>query len=336
MTATTVDEIDTRSTWQRQLDEETPADEFSEAEMNMIDIAAVHVYKKARAVLPSELIDFRDEDRKDDPAGVIRQWAYQWALENPSEIHGWPNGQIIKNVRRSLREKLNEYLHGYRRKAVQRPNGRPGRLHELPGGSNMEAFERGAQALESDKHAAQNMFGKARPVKRPQPIKYSGEASRLRGERAAEAIDHLGVIPDPDKWQFALTGKTQNPFDDGRGAYIERGGKTVFTVPDRFTWEDREKFAKLHTRRPSRAEYWRGVLDGNSHRTARNDLAADTELHANTIAAIVEDVAPAVSERFSTGPRPVDSEDVDRKRLALVSEEVQRVLLERFDVLYED
>src|SRR5699024_12399971 len=88
MTATTVDEIDTRSTWQRQLDEETPADEFSEAEMNMIDIAAVHVYKKARAVLPSELIDFRDEDRKDDPAGAIRQWAHQWAREHPSPVNG--------------------------------------------------------------------------------------------------------------------------------------------------------------------------------------------------------------------------------------------------------
>lgn len=330
---TTLDQIDTRSAWQRQLDETSPSAEFSEAEMNMIDIAAVHVYKRARAVLPSELVDFA---RDDDPAGVIRQWAYRWALENPTEIHGWPNGQIVKNVRRSLREKLNEYLHGYRRKAVRRPNGRPGRLNEMPGGSNMEAFERGAKVLESDKHAAQSMFGKTRPVKRPQPMKYSGEASRLRGERAAEAIDHLGVIPDPDKLQFALTGKAPSPFDDGRGKYIQRGDKPVFTVPDRFTWENREKFAKLHTRRPTRAEYWGEMFNGNGRRSLRKDLRKDTELHENTVAAIAEDVVPAVAERFADEARPGDYADVARERLRITSEEVQRVLLEKFDVLYEE
>ena len=68
MTATTVDEIDTRSTWQRQLDEETPADEFSEAEMNMIDIAAVHVDLAGAAEVVADAIeavdraDLGDED----------------------------------------------------------------------------------------------------------------------------------------------------------------------------------------------------------------------------------------------------------------------------------
>lgn len=340
MTTTSPDleDLDVRSTIERILGSAVDPDEFTETEMNMIDIAAVHVYKGARAALPSELVDFH---RDRDPAGVIRQWAYQWALENPSEIHGWPNGQIIKNVRRSLREKLNEYLHGYRRKALQRPRGRLGRLHEVPGGTDLEAHRSGAVNIAEEKREKaqdkkRGAFTTTRPVKRPQPLKYKGEATRLRGERDAEAIGNLGVIPDPDKWQFALTGKSANPFDDGHGEYVQTNGKSVFTVPDRFTWLDREKFAKLHTRRPTRVEYWAEVLDGNSHRTARKDLAADTELHADTIAAIVEDVAPAVSERFSTGPRPVDAEDVDRKRLRLVSEEVQRVLLEKFDVFYEE
>lgn len=315
MTTTTtpteeIEGIDARSEWQRQLDA-LDTDEFSEAEMNMIDVAAVHVYKGAQDVLPSEMVDFA---REGDPAGVIRQWAYQWALENPGEVHGWPNGQIIKNVRRSLREKLNEYLHGYRREALRRPGGRPGRLCEMPGGSNMEAFQRGAQVLASNKHAEQNMFGSTRPVKRPQPIKYRKNRSPLESEGYLAMLDLYGRFIPEDQQQFII-----KEYRNGR--------------PIR---ETGEALAKLHTRRPTRAEYWNEMFDGNRRKTLRRHLREDTGLHENTVAEIAEDVVPAVAERFTDEARPVDRADVDRQRLRITSEEVQRVLLERFDVLYDD
>ena len=308
---TTLDQIDTRSTWQRQLDVTSPSAEFSEAEMNMIDAAAVHVFKRARAVLPSELVDFA---RDDDPAGVIRQWAYRWALENPTEIHGWPNGQIVKNVRRSLREKLNEYLHGYRRKELERPGGRPGRLQETPGGANTEAFERGAQVIASEKLAKKSMFHKTRPVKRPQPIKYRQDKGPLESVAMLTMIDLYGRFIPEDQQQFIIKGY--------------RAGKPIR--------ETSEALAKLHTRRPSRAEYWGEMFNGNGRRSLRKDLAEDTELHDNTVAAIAEDVVPAVAERFADEARPADRADVDRERLRITGEEVQRVLLEKFDVLYEE
>lgn len=298
MTATTIDEIDARSTWQRQLDEETPADEFSEDEMNMIDVAAVHVYKKARAALPSDLVDFNSDG---DPAGVIRSWAYQWAHENPDEIHSRTGGRIVKHVRRRLRQDLKRYL--------------AHRLRTLPTGFDPETGKLGLEVIAEEKREKRrDIFTTTRPVKRPQPIKYRQDRSPFESTPMLTMLDLYGRFIPEDQRQFIIKG--------------HREGKPVR--------ESAEAMGKLHTRRPTRAEYWQGVLDGNSHRTARADLALDTELHANTIAAIVEDVAPAVSERFSTGPRPVDAEDVDRKRLALVSEEVQRVLLEKFDVLYED
>lgn len=132
--------------------------------------------------------------------------------------------------------------------------------------------------------------------------------------RNIDSLDRYGRILPPDQIPFMVKGRREN----------------------RPVWEDRAVIDRLHTRRPTHAEYWDGVLDGNSRRTARADLREDTGLHANTIAAIAEGVAPAVSERFSLSPRPMSDADVERERLRITSEEVRRVLLERFDVLYDD
>lgn len=304
MTATTTpapvdfEDLDVRSTLERVLDASVDPDEFTEAEMNMIDIAAVHVYKKARAALPSELIDFT---RDGDPAGVIRQWAYQWAHEHPHEVHQRTGGRIVKHVRRRLRQELDRYLRD--------------RVKSLPAGFDLDAAVRGLEVVAEEKREKKrDIFATTRPVKRPQPIKYRKDRSPFESEAMLAMIDLYGRFIPEDQQQFIIKGR--------------RGGKPIR--------ETGEALTKLHTRRPTRAEYWDGVLNGNSRRTARSDLAEDTELHADTIAVIAEDVCPAVSERFSTGRRPVDSADVERERLRITSEEVQRVLLERFDVLYED
>lgn len=302
MTTTTepldLDRISARSSLERILGDTISPDEFSEDEMHMIDIAAVHVYKKARAALPSELVDFT---REGDPAGVIRQWAYQWAHEHPHEVHERTGGRIVKHVRRRLRQELKRYLKD--------------RVKSLPIGFDLEAAMSGMEVIaEERREKGRDIFTTARPVKRPQPIKYRQDKGPLESIPMLAMIDLYGRFIPEDQRQFIIKG--------------HRAGKPIR--------ETEEALARLHTRRPTRAEYWSEVLDGNSQRTARADLAEDTELHHETIAAIVEDVAPAVSERFSTGPRPVDGEDVDRKRRRLVSEEVERVLLEKFDVLYEE
>jgi hypothetical protein len=146
-------------------------------------------------------------------------------------------------------------------------------------------------------------------------------SDRLRIVKSPPAVDSdahclsltkYGRILPPDQLPFMVKGR-----QDGRPML-----------------EDRAVIDRLHTRRPTRAEYWDGVLNGNTRRTARADLARDTGLHANTVDAIVEDVAPA--ERYSLEACPTDRADVDRERHRITSEEVKRVLLERFDVLYDD
>ena len=302
MTTTTtpteeIEGIDARSEWQRQLDA-LDTDEFSEAEMNMIDVAAVHVYKKARAALPSDLVYF---ERDGDPAGVIRSWAYQWAHEHPEEVHARTGGRIVKHVRRRLRQELKRYLRH--------------RLRTLPTGLDPEVGKVGLEVIAEEKgEKKRDIFTTTRPVKRPQPIKYRRDRSPLESDPMLTMIDLYGRFIPEDQQQFIIKG--------------HRNGRPIR--------EALEVLDRLHTRRPTRAEYWNGVLNGDSQRTARADLAEDTELHADTVAAIADEVCPAVSERFSTGPRPADSEDVDRQRLRITAEEVQRVLLEKFDVLYEE
>lgn len=299
MTTTADDlDIDVRSTLERILASNVDPDEFSEAEMNMIDIAAVHVYKKARAALPSDLVDFM---RDGDPAGVIRQWAYQWAYEHPDEIHSRTAGRIVKHVRRRLRQELKRYL--------------AHRLRTLPTGFDPETGKLGLEVIAEEKREKRrDIFTTTRPVKRPQPIKYRQDRSPLESVPMLTMLDLYGRFIPEDQQQFILKG--------------HRGGKPVR--------ESAEAMEKLHTRRPSREEYWTGVLNGDSRRTARRDLRDDTGLHDNTVSAIAEDVCPAVSERFSTEARPADREDVDRQRLRITAEEVQRVLLEKFDILYEE
>jgi hypothetical protein len=304
---------------------EFAGDEFTEAEMNAIDAAAVHVYKRARKALPSELKNYSDHG---DPAIVLRQMAYQWAYAHPAEIHERNTAQIIIRVRDRVRDQLERYLNGSGKD-------KRGRKLEVPGGHAIEAAVRGIAVISDEKREkVRDIFSTTRPVTRPMPIKYKAERSPICTERNVEAIAHLGRIPSPDTWQFAITGRTGA--DDREGRHLELNGKSVFAVPDRLVWEDRARFEKLHTRRPTRAEYWGEMFNGNGHRKARKDLEKDTGLHADTVEAIADDVAPAVSERFSTGARPADYADVRRKRLEITSEEVKRALLEKFDVFYED
>ena len=301
-----IEGIDARSEWQRQLDA-LDTDEFSEAEMNMIDVAAVHVYKRARAGLPSELIDFT---RDGDPAGVIRQWAYQWAHEHPHEVHERSGGRIVKHVRRRLRQDLDRYLKDRKR--------------ELPGtGFNLEAAVRGMEIIAEEKREkGRDIFTTTRPVRRPQPIKYRQDKGPLESEAMLTMIDLYGRFIPEDQQQFIIK--------------RHRDGRPVRGRNGRPVRETGEALAKLHTRRPTRAEYWNEMFDGNSRKSLRRDLREDTDLHANTVAEIAEDVVPAVAERFADEARPVDRADVDRQRLRITSEEVRRVLLERFDVLYDD
>ena len=295
MTTTSPDleDLDVRSTIERILGGTVDPDEFSEAEMNAIDIAAVHVYKKARGVLPPDLLDTSPAG---DPAAPVRQWAYEYAYSHPHDIHSRTSGQIVNHVRGRLRQRFKRLLD----QRLERP-------YSI--GDDFDARVRHYWKTAQAKAAKKGIL-----EPRKYPVKYRQDKGPLESIATLEMIGLYGRFIPEDQQQFIITG-----YRDG--------------APVR---ESRAVMDRLHTRRPSRAEYWAEVLDGNSHRTARKDLAADTELHADTIAAIVEDVAPAVSERFSTGPRPVDGEDVDRKRLRLVSEEVQRVLLEKFDVLYEE
>lgn len=299
MTTTPVDDIDVRSTLERVLGDHADQDEFSESEMNMIDIAAVHVYKRARAGLPSDLVDFTHEG---DPAGVIRQWAYQWAHEHPDEVHARSGGRIVKHVRRRLRQDLERYLKDRKR--------------ELPGtGFNLEAAVRGMEVIAEEKREKErDIFSTTRPVTRPQPIKYRQDKGPLESEAMLTMIDLYGRFIPEDQRQFIIKG--------------HRDGKPIR--------ETAEALAKLHTRRPTRAEYWGEMFNGNGRRRLRKDLREDTELHECTVDAIAEDVSPAVAERFAAEARPVDSADVDRERLRITAEEVRRVLLEKFDVLYED
>lgn len=299
MTTTADDlDIDVRSSLERFLAGTVATDEFSEDEMNMIDVAAVHVYKKARAALPSDLVDF---GRDGDPAGVIRSWAYQWAHEHPEEVHARSGGRIVKHVRRRLRQELKRYLRH--------------RLRTLPLGFDLEAAMRGLEVIAEEKgEKKRDIFTTTRPVKRPQPIRYRRDRSPLESDPMLAMLDLYGRFIPEDQQQFIIKG--------------HREGRPVR--------ESAEAMRKLHTRRPTRAEYWTGVLNGDSHRSARKHLRDDTGLHEDTVSAIAEDVCPAVSERFSTEARPVDREDVDRQRLHITAEEVQRVLLEKFDVLYEE
>lgn len=292
-TAPDLEDLDVRSTLEQLLGATVDPDEFTEAEMNALDVAAVHVYKRARAILPPDLLD---TSRESDPAAGVRQWAYEYAYSHAADIHSRTPGQIVKHVRGRLRQRLKRLLE----QRLERP---------YSVGDDFDARVRHYWKTVQAKDAK-------RGIREPRkyPVKYRQDKGPLESEAMLAMIDLYGRFIPEDQQQFIITG-----YRDG--------------APVR---ESRAVMDRLHTRRPSRHEYWTGVLDGNSHRTARKDLREDTELHADTVAAIVEDVAPAVSERFSTGPRPVDAEDVDRRRLALVSEEVQRVLLERFDVLYED
>ncbi|HJF49554.1 MAG TPA: hypothetical protein K8W24_07105, partial [Brachybacterium paraconglomeratum] len=146
------------------------------------------------------------------------------------------------------------------------------------------------------------------------PARYWSTRSPLETDHGLAIFDALGTLPPSDLWQFAVKGR------DRHGV----------------VWATAEDLAKLHTRRPSRAEYWGEMFNGDERRSLRKDLRKDTQLHENTVAAIAEDVVPAVAERFADEARPVDHADVARERLRITSEEVQRVLLEKFDVLYED
>src|SRR5699024_6788802 len=228
-----------------------------------------------------------------DPAAEVRAIAYMWSLATPHEIHA--RATQPWKIKHQVALRVGEIVDDLARNAPEDPW-----LAMDEDGVVTHAADQ--QRVSSDEG------GKLMPKRFP--ARYWSTRSPLENRLGIAILDAIGTLPPSDLWQFAVKGR------DRHGA----------------VWATAGDLDRLHTRRPSRAEYWRGVLDGNSHRTARADLALDTELHANTIEAIVEDVAPAVSERFSTGPRPVDSEDVDRKRLALVSEEVQRVLLEKFDV----
>src|SRR5699024_7549111 len=143
-------DIDVRSSLERFLASTVATDGFSEAEMNMIDVAAVHVYKKARAALPSDLVYF---ERDGDPAGVIRSWAYQWANEHTEEGHARTGGRIVKHVRRRHRQELKRYLRH--------------RLRTLPTGLDPEVGKAGLEVIAEEKgEKKRDIFTTTRPVKR--------------------------------------------------------------------------------------------------------------------------------------------------------------------------
>ena len=277
-------------------DSATMEDLFTEDEWAAIDAGAVSAYSNRAAHLPAWLRG-AGEGRGLDPAAEVRAIAYMWSLATPHEIHA--RAAQPWKIKHQVALRVGEIVDDLARRAPEDPW--------------LAMDEDGVVTHAADQQRVSSDEGGKLMPKRFPP-RYWSIRSPLENRLGIAILDAIGTLPPSDLWQFAVKGR------DRHGV----------------VWATAEDLDRLHTRRPTRAEYWRGVLDGNSHRTARADLALDTELHANTIEAIVEDVAPAVSERFSTGPRPVDSEDVDRKRLALVSEEVQRVLLEKFDVLYEE
>ena len=277
-------------------DSATMEDLFTEDEWAAVDAGAVRAYTSRAAHLPAWLRG-AGKGRGLDPAAEVRAIAYMWAVVTPHEIHA--RAAQPWKIRHQVALRVGEIVDDLASHAPEDPW--------------LAMDEDGVVTHAADQQRVSSDDGGELMPKRFPP-RYWSTRSPLETDHGLAIFDALGTLPPSDLWQFAVKGR------DRHGA----------------VWATAEDLAKLHTRRPSRAEYWCEMFNGDERRSLRKDLRKDTQLHENTVAAIAEDVVPAVAERFADEARPADYADVARERLRITSEEVQRVLLEKFDVLYED
>lgn len=277
-------------------DSATMEDLFTEDEWAAIDAGAVSAYSNRAARLPAWLRG-AGEGRGLDPAAEVRAIAYMWSLATPHEIHA--RAAQPWKIKHQVALRVGEIVDDLAKTAPEDPW--------------LAMDEDGVVTHASDQQRVSSDEGGNLMPKRF-PARYWSTRSPLENRLGIAILDAIGTLPPSDLWQFAVKGR------DRHGV----------------VWATAEDLDRLHTRRPTRAEYWGEMFDGNGRRSLRKDLREDTELHENTVAAIAEDVVPAVAERFADEARPADYADVARERLRITSEEVQRVLLEKFDVLYEE
>ena len=277
-------------------DSATMEDLFTEDEWAAIDAGAVSAYSNRAARLPAWLRG-AGEGRGLDPAAEVRAIAYMWSLATPHEIHA--RAAQPWKIKHQVALRVGEIVDDLAKTAPEDPW-----LAMDEDGVVTHAADQ--QRVSSDEG------GKLMPKRFP--ARYWSTRSPLENRLGIAILDAIGTLPPSDLWQFAVKGR------DRHGV----------------VWATSADLDKLHTRRPTHAEYWGEMFDGNGRRSLRKDLRKDTELHENTVAAIAEDVVPAVAERFADEARPADYADVARERLRITSEEVRRVLLEKFDVLYEE
>lgn len=182
--------------------EAVPRIEFTEAEMNAIDRAAVKVYTQSRAVLPPHLL----AAGSCDPAGALRSVAYDYACGHPSDIRSRTPGQVFHHVRTRLQQHVTRELS----KRLEQPYGSAEDVREY--------------------------------VTQPSP--------RTASPTNHHCIDLYGRILPPDQIPFMVKGW--------------RAGRPV--------WEDPEVIAKLHTRLPSRAEFWEQVCSEWDRKEFRRNI----------------------------------------------------------------
>lgn len=175
-----------------------------------------------------------------DPANELRSWAYSWAATHAQEIHD--KAHRPGYITKRVAERLQE-------RAIEHMLARP----ELPHGIG-DDFDRRVRSTRAAQRKA-----------RSYPAKYWQHRAPHEEDPMLDSLDLYGRMIPTDQIQFIVKrGKRGRPARDRKGNLIT---------------ETPEAMAKLHTRRPTRTEFWEEVCDENDRKQFRRELAATFNTH---------------------------------------------------------
>ncbi|MDN5688004.1 MAG: hypothetical protein L0G94_15200 [Brachybacterium sp.] len=175
-----------------------------------------------------------------DVAAELRSWAYSWAATHAQEIHDRAHKPAF--ITKRVQQRLQE-------RVVEHMLARP----ELPHGAGEDFEER-----------VRTTRARARKP-RSYPAKYWQGRSPLEADQTLDSISLYGYTIPPGQLQFIIKrGKRGRPIHD-------RHGNPVTETP--------EAMAELHTRKPTRMEFWHDVCDEWDRDQFRRELAATFNNH---------------------------------------------------------